>query len=318
MLIRCVLLIASLVFALPGAVGAVSLTFPANATLMRENSVAADSYRLPVSAWANGQMQTLVAKGHITVQAWKLSATGLTSLQILEPLKRQLRDAEFQIMLECETAACGGFDFRYGIEVIPEPDMHVDLGDFRFLSAKRAGAHGDEFVALLISRSKNAGYVQLTQIGTADLPPPGDTQADGPPPEATGHTLPNDLPFAETLEQQGFFILADLVFETGSSRLGAGPFASLKDLADYLSAHPNRTVALVGHTDSQGSLANNIALSKKRAQAVVKRLIREFGASKRQLSAEGNGYLSPIASNLTKAGRAKNRRVEVIITSTQP
>jgi OOP family OmpA-OmpF porin len=122
---------------------------------------------------------------------------------------------------------------------------------------------------------------------------------------------------AQALDGQGYFILEDLVFQTGSSELGDDAFSSLSTLADYLNANPSRTVALVGHTDSEGSLAGNIALSKKRARSVVKRLISDLGVNKTQLSAEGNGFLSPRASNLTEDGRAQNRRVEVIVTSTQ-
>ncbi|MDP5359491.1 MAG: OmpA family protein, partial [Paracoccaceae bacterium] len=94
-------------------------------------------------------------------------------------------------------------------------------------------------------------------------------------------------------------------------------YGSLRDLADYLLLHPDRTVALVGHTDSAGSLATNIALSKRRAGSVLERLVTVYGVARRQLEAEGMGYLAPVSSNLTEAGREANRRVEVIITSTQ-
>jgi OOP family OmpA-OmpF porin len=76
-------------------------------------------------------------------------------------------------------------------------------------------------------------------------------------------------------------------------------------------------VALVGHTDSSGTLGGNIALSKQRAGSVLERLVSDYGANRRQLEAEGMGYLSPIANNLTETGREANRRVEVIITSSE-
>jgi outer membrane protein OmpA-like peptidoglycan-associated protein len=76
-------------------------------------------------------------------------------------------------------------------------------------------------------------------------------------------------------------------------------------------------VAIVGHTDASGGLEANIALSRKRAQAVRNVLIEAFGVPAAQIQAEGVGYLSPRASNLTEAGRTQNRRVEVMLTSTQ-
>ena len=112
-------------------------------------------------------------------------------------------------------------------------------------------------------------------------------------------------------------MLGDLTFETGSSDLGAGDFASLRALADYLAERPGRRVTLVGHTDSSGSLEGNIALSKRRAGSVMDRLIRDYGVARRQIDAQGIGYLAPIANNLTETGREQNRRVEVIMTSTE-
>ena len=78
-------------------------------------------------------------------------------------------------------------------------------------------------------------------------------------------------------------------------------------------ANPTITVAIVGHTDAVGSLAGNTALSKRRAESVRARLIEDYGVDPEQLQADGVGYLAPIASNLTDAGRAANRRVDVIL-----
>jgi OOP family OmpA-OmpF porin len=76
-------------------------------------------------------------------------------------------------------------------------------------------------------------------------------------------------------------------------------------------------VALVGHTDAQGTLDNNIALSKKRATSVLNRLVEKHGVDANQLTAEGMGYLSPIASNLSAEGREANRRVEAVLLNTK-
>ena len=73
------------------------------------------------------------------------------------------------------------------------------------------------------------------------------------------------------------------------------------------------SVFLVGHTDNVGSLAANITLSKDRAKAVIDRLVEKYGVNPSQMSWDGVGYLSPIASNNTEKGRELNRRVEVVI-----
>ena len=96
-----------------------------------------------------------------------------------------------------------------------------------------------------------------------------------------------------------------------------GVYPSLVALADLLTANPGMQVALVGHTDASGSLEVNIAVSRKRAESVRQRLIQRYKIPARQVAAEGVGYLSPRAPNLSEAGRERNRRVEVMMTTTQ-
>ncbi len=318
--IRAHILATTMAVAMPLASPAMQLDLPGNAVLSGEKIVGHGSYYMPISVWEDGAFQTIWAEGEITQKAWKITASGLTSLQILEPLKTQLSDAGFDLVFECETEWCGGFDFRFETEVMPEPLMHVNLGDFRFLAAQRMGDERPEYISLLVSRSQNAGFVQLMRVGvpsevttlvTSTKNPDLTTMTEEPAAAAP------DLPLEQALQSPGRFILEDLIFQTGSSDLGDGPFESLADLANYLQANPDQTFMLVGHTDAEGSLAGNIALSKKRARSVVRRLVSEFGVNKSQISAEGNGFLSPLASNLTEDGRAQNRRVEVIVTSTQ-
>lgn len=86
----------------------------------------------------------------------------------------------------------------------------------------------------------------------------------------------------------------------------------LDALVAYLAANPDRQILLVGHTDAVGSLAGNRALSQRRAAAVAEYL-RGAGADAAQIASEGAGYLAPIASNLTEAGRRANRRVEAVL-----
>jgi len=305
---------------LPMSAMSAMLDFPGNAVLAGEKINERGSYNMPIGAWENGELPTVVTEGEVIQQAWKITATGLTSLQILDPLKKQLINQGFEVVFECETNSCGGFDFRFQTDVMPEPLMHVDLGDFRFLSAKRKQGDIPEYVTLLVSRSQNAGFVQLIRVGKhtdeAEMLTSGDSPAMPPisDPPPTGQTT---LPLEQALQEKGYYVLEDLVFQTGSSDLGEGDFTSLAALAEYIKAHPDHTFALVGHTDTEGSLAGNIALSRKRAASVVRRLVNKYGVDKKQISAEGTGFLSPRATNMTEGGRAQNRRVEVIDTSTR-
>jgi outer membrane protein OmpA-like peptidoglycan-associated protein len=299
--------------------------FPGTAVVTANLQEALTSYRLPTGPLTAGVVPARDLEGAFDQTSWRITMPGLTTLALLAPLRDQLRAEGWTILFECETEGCGGFDFRYGTDVMPEPDMHVDLGDFRFLSAERQAAGGPEYLSLMISRSTESGFVQLVRLG-AELPeaaaPPPDplipvSPVPTPPvaPVTPVAAAPDDL--ATGLETGGAIALDDLVFPSGESALADGDYASLGAIAAYLAANPTRQIALVGHTDASGSLATNVALSRKRAASVRDRLIKVLGVDPAQVQAEGVGYLSPRASNLTEAGRTANRRVEVMLTSTQ-
>lgn len=315
-MIRTLLLSAVLATAAPLAGLAASLSLPANADLREETVDAAGSYAMPVGPYEAGEgIETLDASGSVTRQAWRIGGIALTSYELLLDLRGQLVDDGYEVLFECSTEACGGFDFRFGTEVIGEPEMHVDLGDFHYLAASRAGDAPD-YVSLMVSRSPSAGFVQVVQVGelaAQTVEAMASTKAE--PGTALPAAVTGDVGAA--MENVGRFVLGDLVFNTGSSDLGPGDFTSLTELADYLKAHPGKRVALVGHTDAEGSLSGNIALSKRRAESVMTRLIDDFGVDPAQLEAEGVGYLAPIASNQTDEGRTRNRRVEAILVSTE-
>jgi len=315
-MIRFARLFAAIVVALPLGAGAAELSLPAGAALRVESVEPAGRYAMPVAPWREDVgVETEGVSGSVTRQAWRIGGTGLTSYEILLDLRQQIVKEGYDIRFECSTQTCGGFDFRYGVEVIGAPEMHVDLGDFHFLAASRAGDTPDH-LSLLVSRSPSAGFVQIVQVGAlAARPaePMASTKAE------PGAALPAQLDseIGPAMESIGRFVLADLVFDTGSAELGPGTFTSLQELADYLKDNPRKRVALVGHTDAEGSLAGNISLSKRRAASVMTRLIEDFGVDQGQLEAEGVGYLAPIASNQTGDGRTMNRRVEAILVSTE-
>jgi OOP family OmpA-OmpF porin len=299
---------------------ALTLDFPRNAILQTEIVAENDSYAMPVGPWADGEIPVLETIGAVTRQAWRIGAQGLSTQSIMQPLRQQLEVAGFEVLYACRTDICGGFDFRFGTDVIGPPEMIVDLGDFRYVAAQRRTDGDAETISLLVSRSARAGFVQVIRVGpkpeSAPLATPTDPALAGDAIAAPVAQSPVNLgDLAAQLDGIGRAVLADLAFDTGSSDLGAGEFASLQALADYLAERPGRQVALVGHTDSSGPLDNNIALSKRRAGSVMDRLVRDYGVARRQVDAQGMGYLAPVANNLTEAGREANRRVEVIVTS---
>jgi len=299
----------------PGAALSLTFDFPGSAVIAGGRSDPLTSIVLPLGPWAAGTLPQRRIEGALDKTAWQIDAPGLTTLQLLAPLRDQVLAAGYDVLFECDTVNCGGFDFRYALDVLPEPDMHVDLGDFRFLAAERVGAGGPDTISLLVSRSARTGYVQVTTVVAAAPDAEPAVQAGSAPPAAAPVAAAPVTDLTRALDQTGAMALDDLTFATGSAQLGPGDFASLRAVAGYLADHPDRKVALVGHTDASGDLAGNVALSKARAASARDRLIRDYGAPSDRVTAEGVGYLAPRASNLTGEGRTRNRRVEVVLTS---
>lgn len=79
-----------------------------------------------------------------------------------------------------------------------------------------------------------------------------------------------------------------------------------------LQQQPKLQLLIVGHTDMKGSMKHNLDLSNRRAESVLKTLVSRHNVAARRLIAAGVGYLAPVASNKSEAGRAKSRRVELV------
>jgi OOP family OmpA-OmpF porin len=105
--------------------------------------------------------------------------------------------------------------------------------------------------------------------------------------------------------------IQNLEFETGKSSIKPGSYTSLDQLATMLKTR-GFSLKLGGHTDNVGNATKNMALSKDRAESVKQYLVNQ-GANPSRIEAVGYGPTQPIASNKTKAGRQKNRRVEFTI-----
>ncbi|MFX0541486.1 OmpA family protein [Roseovarius sp. S4756] len=309
---------AALAVALPA--GAQQLTLPSNAEMVRELQSAPGSHPVPTGPWAAGQAQTVTAQGKMTRRAWRLSGSSITTLQLMNTLAAQIEAAEFEALYRCEDTACGGFDFRFGLPVMPPPEMFVDLFDYRFLSARRGTGADARYVTLLVSRSGATTYVQVTRITPTGAV---ETGGEGVAPEKPASSGPQvgaevgDAALVAALRANGHVILSDLDFGTGAAGLGAGPYASLQALAAFLMEDASRRVALVGHTDTVGGYEANLVLSRRRARAVMEHLVETLDVPADQLEADGIAYLSPQAPNTDAAGREANRRVEAVLLSGQ-
>jgi len=295
---------------LPAA--AQDLAWPAEAQLVRNGTLPADSLQLAIGPFDGGTVPTEWVAGHVSEQVWQIPGDDGDPARLLDALRTQLADQGFEVLYACADRQCGGFDFRYALPIAEGPDMHVDLGNFRYLAARREGEDGPAHVALTLSHGGRQGYAHLTLAEPAPVAAPMVTQSTRLP----GMDLPaEDLITA--LLTEGRAVLADLDFETGASALSGAEYDSLDLLATFLDENPARRIVLVGHTDAEGALETNISLSEARARSVQQALLSDYGVDPTQVSASGVGFLAPLTANATEDGRQANRRVEAVLADIQ-
>jgi OmpA-OmpF porin, OOP family len=114
------------------------------------------------------------------------------------------------------------------------------------------------------------------------------------------------------LAAEGKIALYGIYFDTGKAEIKPESKPQLDEMGKLLNASKNLRVFVVGHTDNQGPLDANLALSQKRAEAIQAALVKDYKVDAKRLSARGVANYAPVASNAQEPGRAKNRRVELV------
>jgi OmpA-OmpF porin, OOP family len=145
-----------------------------------------------------------------------------------------------------------------------------------------------------------------------EAPPAPVAPAPAPAPAAVAPVAP---PKAAPVSEKVTFA-SDAFFDTGKAILKSEGKAKLDDLVSKVSGINLEVIIAVGHTDSVGSVASNLKLSVRRAEAVKAYLVSK-GIEKNRVYTEGKGKKQPVADNKSSAGRTKNRRVEVEVVGTR-
>ncbi len=109
---------------------------------------------------------------------------------------------------------------------------------------------------------------------------------------------------------------SEVTFDTDSAKLKPSFYPSLDKVASIISKYNQTSVRVIGHTDSRGTEAYNQKLSERRAESVSSYLALK-GVDYNRITVEGRGETEPRASNDTEAGRAANRRVEILLKQNQ-
>lgn len=154
------------------------------------------------------------------------------------------------------------------------------------------------YVAFFIGNYKGDSRIQLLVMRTEPL--------------ITGLIETNSDKVLEQLKQKGKASIYGVLFDYDKAVIKPESKQSLDVIAQVLEKNKRLSLYVVGHTDDKGSAEYNLDLSKRRANAVVKTLIADYGIAKTRLIPQGVGPYSPAATNKNELGRELNRRVELV------
>jgi OmpA-OmpF porin, OOP family len=234
------------------------------------------------------------------------TADGKSTLEVERSYLEALQKGGFQILFRCAKEQCGrsfqDFVANSGKVILSGGAAASFGGSHRSILAKLVRPTGDAYVFLHImddtaSNQRTLVYEEVVEVR----------------PMQTGQVQVLDAgALQKGLASSGKVALYGIYFDTDQAQIKPESKAQLDAMAKLLNANPSLKVYIVGHTDNQGQFTHNADLSQKRAEAVVQALTSTYQVAPARLTAKGIASLSPVASNSDDAGRAQNRRVELV------
>jgi OmpA-OmpF porin, OOP family len=218
-----------------------------------------------------------------------------STFEIMTNYRQALEARGFTMEWQCETrplcgnGSDGGWRERNG--------MNLGIGrEVDYFTGQMPYEGGTVFVSVGVERSNH--YVQVLQSDAMETGQVRVLDADA---------------MASSLDTQGKITVENIYFDFGKADLLPESDEAIAEIARLLSGRAEIGLYVVGHTDSVGSFEANLSLSRARAAAVVSALETEHGVAAGRAVPAGVGPLAPVASNATDAGRALNRRVEIVL-----
>jgi len=234
-------------------------------------------------------------EGRISRIAYRTNP-GPSILEVSRNFETQLTKAGFETLLACDTDACGGIPFTEAIDALPIPQMWVDGFNYHYFAGRKADGGRETYASVVVSENNKEIYAQLI---VAEL-------------GAIENKMVDAAAMAKGLGDTGHIALYGIYFDTDKAVIRPESRPTLEQIAKLLAGQPQLNVFIVGHTDSQGTFDYNLDLSRRRAEAIAQELVKSYRIAQPRLRTAGVGLLAPIGSNASEAGRALNRRVELV------
>jgi outer membrane protein OmpA-like peptidoglycan-associated protein len=215
-----------------------------------------------------------------------------STLEIFRNYEMALKNSGFSILFTCDSEdTCGYGDVR-----LTNDRSERWWSQPRQLSAKLIRATGDVYVSFHVYGSSHG--IQLDVIE--------------PKPMEGGLVTVDAAALRNDIAQNGHTAVYGILFDSGKADVKPESDPALREIAKLLQENPTLQLYVVGHTDAMGALNSNMDLSQRRAVATVNVLTGKYGISPARLRSWGDGPTSPVATNKTEEGRARNRRVELV------
>lgn len=255
-----------------------------------------DAARMQAAAFKDGKpTEARRLEGRVVRIAYRTNP-GPSILEVSRNFETQLAKAGFETLLACDTDVCGGIPFTEAIDALPIPQMWIDGFNYRYYAGRRTVNGRETYASVIVSQNNQDIYAQLV---VAEL-------------GAIENKMIDAAAMAKGLGETGHIALYGIYFDTDKAVLKPESRPTLEQIAKLLGSQPQLNVFIVGHTDGQGAYDYNLDLSRRRAEAVAAELVRSYRIGAARLRTAGVGMLAPVGSNATDAGRALNRRVELV------
>lgn len=255
-----------------------------------------DATRMQGAAFRDGKpTDARRLEGRVIKIAYRTNP-GPSILEVSRNFETQLAKAGFETLLACDTDACGGIPFTEAVDSLPMPQMWVDGFNYRYVAGRKVEGGRETYASVLVSENNRDIYAQLV---VAEL-------------GAMQNKMVDAAAMQKGLGEAGHIALYGIYFDTDKAVVKPESQPTLGEIAKLLAGQPQLSVFIVGHTDNQGAYDYNLDLSRRRADAVAAELVRAYRIAPQRLRTAGVGFLAPVGTNATDAGRALNRRVELV------
>lgn len=250
-------------------------------------------YRLATAVDAKkGEIAGDTLQGRLTRFVY-MNPAERSTLEIMANYRQALAKAGLVPVFSCELDGCGPSWGRSSWGRFNGLSNASD-GDPRYLAGRIVKGDATAYVAVMVGKRRTRVDI-LEVVGMQQDKVVADAAALG-----------------QGLDADGRIAVYGILFDTDQAVVKPESKPALDEIAKLLKARPALKLYVVGHTDGQGALAHNRDLSERRARAVVQALVQQHGIAAARLDGHGVGPLAPVAENTSEAGRAKNRRVELV------